>query len=252
MALTQGIERYERQILFGPLGEAGQAGLCGKIVLVAGVGALGTNVAGMLVRAGVSVRLVDHDTVELSNLQRQSLYDETDVAEGRPKVHAAAEKLQVCNSRVSIEPIVARIDPDNAAELVAGTDLIIDGVDNFAAKFALNRAACDADIPFIYGAVSGSYGLTKVIRPGRDACLCCLYCREPDRDSSETAATAGVIAPVVNVIASLQVAAALKILAGCDRDTVEDLVQVDVWDVEMCRIPVARRANCPACGGLIG
>lgn len=242
------LARYERQMLFRPIGAEGQERLCGSKALIAGVGALGTVAAGMLVRAGVSVRLVDHDVVELSNLQRQSLYDEADVASGRPKVHAAAEKLRAANSEVTVEAVVARIERDNAARLAEGMDVILDGVDNFAAKFALNEAAVRHGIPYIYGAISGTYGLTKVIRGGDCACLCCVYREEPDAGSSETAATAGVLSGVVNTIASLQVVAALKLLAGCEDETIDDLVQVDVWDGELRRIPVARTPQCRACG----
>ena len=242
------LARYERQMLFGPLGVAGQERLCESLALVAGVGALGTAAAGMLVRAGVSVRLVDHDVVELSNLQRQALYDEADVAGARPKVIAAADKLRATNSGVSVETVVERIDRENAARLAEGVDVILDGVDNFAAKFALNEAAMGHGVPYIYGAISGTYGLTKVVRAGDCACLGCLYRKEPDTASSETAGTAGVLAPAVNVIASLQVVAALKLLAGCGDEVTDDLFQVDVWDGELRRLPVLRRRDCAVCG----
>lgn len=244
------LARYERQMLFEPVGVTGQERLCEGLVLVAGVGALGTVAASMLVRAGVSVRLADHDVVELSNLQRQALYDEADVAAARPKVLAAADKLRAANSDVTVETVAERIDRESAARLAAGVDVILDGVDNFAAKFALNEAAARRRIPYIYGAISGTYGLMKVIRAGDCACLGCLYRDEPDADSSETAGTAGVLAPVVNVIASLQVLAALKLLAGCEDEITDDLFQVDVWDGEMRRIPVTRRSDCAMCGGM--
>jgi adenylyltransferase/sulfurtransferase len=243
-------QRYERQMLFRPIGQEGQERLKESSVVIAGVGALGTVCANMLTRAGVGhLRLVDHDRVELSNLQRQVLYDEDDVASQRPKVEAAAEKLRRINSGVRIEPVVARIEDSNARELLSGVDLVIDAVDNFRAKFTLNAAALELGLPMIYGALSGTYGLSLAILPGESACLCCVYCQEPDAGSSETAATAGVIAPTVNTVASVQVTQALKWLTGARDEVIRDLVQVDVWDCEMNLIPAPRRSDCAACGG---
>ena len=248
--------RYERQLLFRPLGEAGQERLRERTALVAGVGAIGCVAASILSRAGVgTLHLVDHDTVELSNLQRQLLYDEQDVAGGRPKAETAAEKLRLGNSDVAIIPHVERFTDDNAARLLQDVDLVIDAVDNFKAKFALNRACLAVGIPLIYGAVSGSFGMTMPVIPARTsaprtACLCCLYCEEPDAASSETAATAGVIAPIVLTIAALQCAQALKWLGGAADEMVTDVMQVDVWDGEFALLPVARREGCAACGGM--
>lgn len=244
-------DRYERQVLFGPIGPGGQEQIGRGTVVIAGVGALGTVAASMLARAGVGhLRLIDFDVVELSNLQRQVLYDEADVASGRPKAELAAMKLRRVNSSIVIEAQVARIEPENVLELVRGADVIIDAVDNFRGKFALNDAAIQLGTPLIYGALSGSYGLSLCVLPGETACLCCLYCEEPDRGSSETAATAGVIAPAVNTVASLQVSQALKLLVGARDALVTDLIQVDVWDVELNLIPTPRRENCSACGHL--
>lgn len=242
-------QRYERQILFAPLGRAGQGKLLESRVVIAGVGALGTVCSNMLTRAGVGhLRLVDHDRVELSNLQRQVLYDEDDVASGRPKALAAAEKLRHINSGIEIEPVVQRIEAANARELIAGADVVIDAVDNFKAKFALNAAALELGIPLVYGALSGTYALSLMVIPGETACLGCVYGSEPDAGSSETAATAGVIAPTVNTVCSVQVTQTLKWLIGARDEVVRDLVQVDVWDAEMNLIPVPRRADCPVCG----
>jgi len=243
--------RYERQVLFRPIGEAGQERLHERSVLVAGVGAIGAAAAMILSRGGVgTLHLVDHDKVELSNLQRQLLYDEADVAGGRPKAESAAEKLRRGNSDIQIIPHVERFTDENACPLLEGVDLVIDAVDNFRAKFALNRACLAAGIPLMYGAVSGSFGMMMPIIPGRTACLCCLYCDEPDPGSSETAATAGVIPPIVLTIASLQCAQALKWLSGATDEMVTDVVQVDVWEGEFALLPAARRANCAACGDL--
>lgn len=243
------LERYERQILFRPLGAAGQESLLASRVVVCGCGAIGAATAEMLTRAGVGyVRLVDFDRLELSNLQRQTLYEEGDI-QTRAKCEIAAERLRRINSEIVIEPVIAKIEADNAVELVAGTQVIVDAVDNFAAKFALNRAAVALGIPMVYAALSGSYGLTMTVRPGQTPCLCCLYCAEPDKASSETAATAGVIGPSVNAVASLQVSQVLQLLTGQPDCLPEGLLQVEVWDYELRTIKVARRADCAVCGG---
>lgn len=243
------MQRYERQMLFAPIGPAGQERLRNCTAVVAGVGALGSVAASMLTRAGVGhLRLVDHDRVELSNLQRQMLYDEEDVQAGRPKVEAAADRLRRANSDITIESHVARIADDNVSGLVAGADVVIDAVDNFRAKFALNAAALALGIPLVYGALSGSYGLVAPIVPRRTACLCCVYREEPDAGSSETAATAGVIAPVVGMVASLQVVEAIKLLTGHERELAPGLLQVDAWDYDLSTVSIPRRPDCPACG----
>jgi len=241
--------RYERQILFGPVGEIGQEKLLASRVVIAGVGALGTVCAQMFTRAGVGhIRLIDFDKVELSNLQRQVLYDEDDVAAGNPKVEAAAKKLKRVNSEIEIEAIIAKVTDENAVELLEGADLVIDAVDNFKGKWALNQAAVTLGIPLIYGAVSGTYGLSQFIIPGETACLCCTYCEEPDAGSSETAATAGVIGPTVETMASIQVCQAIKWLVGARDEVFRELVQMDIWDGEMNLIPTPQRTDCKICG----
>lgn len=241
-------QRYERQIFFGPLGEEGQERLLAATVVVAGVGALGTAVAEMLARGGIGhLHLVDHDVVELSNLQRQTLYEQTDVGAGS-KAEIAAEKLRRINSGVEIVPHVTRVTPENAVELLTGADVVVDAVDNFAAKYALNRSCHDLGLPLVYGALSGSLGVCLAILPGQTPCLACLYGDEPDRGSSETAATAGVIAPIVNIVASLQTAAVLKILLGAEDELPAGLVHFDVWDNEYHVIPLDRLGTCAVCG----
>lgn len=243
--------RYERQLLFRPLGAAGQERLKDSTVVIAGVGAIGAMAAMMLVRGGVgSVRLVDFDCVELSNLQRQMLYDEGDVAQRRPKAEVAAERLQGANADVRVSATVDRVTTENAAALIRGADVVLDAVDNFRAKWALNAAAVELGVPLVYAALAGSYGLVHAIIPGETACLCCLYCQEPDAASSETAATAGVIAPTVATVASLQVVQALKLLGGAREELVTDMIQMDVWDMELNLIPAPRREDCAVCGGL--
>jgi len=244
-------DRYSRQVLFQGIGEEGQRRIGKGRVLLCGCGALGSAIADGLVRAGVGfLRLVDRDFVELSNLQRQVLYDEQDIAEQLPKAIAAARKLAKINSTVTLDPIVADIDHTNMLALAKNVDLIVDGMDNFETRFLINDAALELRIPWIYGGCVGSNGQVMPIFPGETACLACLIGEVPGPGMTETCDTAGVIGPAVNVVAALQIVAALKFLAG-RRELIEPaLTIVDVWEGSLRNMSVARlreRADCPAC-----
>jgi adenylyltransferase/sulfurtransferase len=245
------LDRYSRQILFHGIGEAGQRHIRQGRVLLCGCGALGSAIADGLVRAGVGfLRIVDRDFVELSNLQRQVLFDEQDIAEALPKAIAAARKLTKINSTVELDPIVADIDHTNMLELASGTDLILDGMDNFETRFLINDAALETRTPWIYGGCVGSHGQVMPIIPGKTACLKCLIGDVPGPGMTETCDTAGVIGPAVNVVAALQVATALKFLSD-QRDLIEQaLLIVDVWEATLRKMNVANlreRSDCPAC-----
>lgn len=244
-------DRYSRQKLFYGIGAEGQARIEKGRVLLCGCGALGSAIADGLVRAGVGfLRLVDRDFVELSNLQRQVLYDEEDIAEELPKAIAASRKLAKINSSVALEPLVADIDHTNMLSLMNGVDLVLDGMDNFETRFLINDAALERNVPWIYGGCVGSHGQVMPIFPGQTACLRCLIGELPGPGMTETCDTAGVIGPAVNVVAALQVVAALKILSG-RRELVEPvLTVVDVWDGTLRKMNVAslrERSDCPAC-----
>ncbi|MEX0703951.1 MAG: ThiF family adenylyltransferase [Planctomycetales bacterium] len=247
------LDRYAKQILFASLGEQGQAKLREAKVLLCGCGALGSVLADTLTRAGVGeLRIVDRDFVELSNLQRQVLYDEADVESRLPKAIAAAEKLRRINRNVAIEPIVADIDHENILGFAAGRDLILDGSDNFEVRFLINDAALETGIPWIYAGVIGSHGQTMAVFPGRTACLRCLIEDVPPPGTTETCDTAGVLGPAVNVIASLEAVDAIKILSGQPQLVEPVLTIVDVWDGTFRRLNVGDlrdRGDCPACKG---
>jgi adenylyltransferase/sulfurtransferase len=200
---------------------------------------LGSAIASTLVRAGVGrMRIVDRDYLELNNLQRQVLYDEADVASGLPKAVCAAEKLRRINSEVEVEPIVADLSAANIHQLVAGVHVILDGTDNFETRFLLNDASLKYGIPWVYGGCIGSEGQTMTIVPGETACFRCLMPEPPPPGSAATCDTAGILAPVIQVIASLQAMEAMKLLVG-QRDRLNrDLVIVDVWENQMRRIPL--------------
>jgi adenylyltransferase/sulfurtransferase len=245
------LERYQKQLLFHGIGEDGQRRLAEGKALVVGCGALGSVIADQLVRAGVGlVRIVDRDFVELSNLQRQVLYDEADVAEQLPKAVAAARKLARINSTVRVEPVVADVDHTNILELFQGIDVVLDGADNFEVRFLVNDASLETGVPWINGGCVGSHGQVMTILPGRTACYRCLIPDEPEAGTTETCDTAGVLGPAVNVVSSLQVLEALKLLTGQTELIEPVLTVIDVWDGMYRRLrldDLREKSNCPAC-----
>ena len=249
--MTPELERYSRQILFREIGEDGQRQLLQNRAVLCGCGALGTVLAESMVRAGLGfLRIVDRDFVELSNLQRQVLFDEKDVAQRLPKAIAAAEKLKQINSSVSVEPVVADINHTNILSLIQGADLILDGSDNFELRFLINDASLTNGVPWIYAGVVSSHGQVMPIFPGQSACLRCLMERMPDPGTTETCDTAGVIGPAVQVIASFAAVDALKILAGHPERVSRTLTYVDVWEGTFRKLNIGdlrERGDCPAC-----
>jgi molybdopterin/thiamine biosynthesis adenylyltransferase len=243
------LRRYTRQMIHPAIGVDGQRALAEARVLIVGCGALGTHIADTLARAGVGfLRIVDRDFVELHNLQRQVLFDEDDLARGTPKALAATEKLRRINSTIAIEPIVDDANAANIAALIAGIDLIVDGTDNFETRYLLNDAAARAGLPWIYGGVLASYGMTLTILPGETACLRCLFPEPPPPGAAPTCDTAGVLAPAVALIAAIEAAEALKILTGARDATSRELLAFDVWRLTVDRLPALRQADCPTCG----
>jgi len=243
-------ERYSRQIRFAPIGEAGQRRLQSSRVLVVGLGALGSVAADQIIRAGVGfVRLVDRDFVELSNLQRQSLFDEEDIRSNLPKAAAAEAKLRRVNSSVQIEARVDDVNPANIEDYIADVDLVLDALDNFETRFVINDACAKHRKPWIYTAAVGSYGLVMPILPGTTPCLRCLLGNLPAPGTSATCETAGVIAPITHVIASIQVAEALKFLTG-NLDAADiRLLSYEIWSHRFQRIDVGDEAmaTCLVC-----
>jgi bacteriocin biosynthesis cyclodehydratase domain-containing protein len=248
-------ERYSRQILFHGIGEAGQEKLLAASAVLVGCGALGTVVANLLVRSGVGrLRIIDRDFVEPSNLQRQTLFEESDARESLPKAVAAERRLHAINSTVQVEGIVSDLTPGNAADLLAGFPLLIDGTDNFETRLLLNDVALSLRVPWIYAAAVGCYGVTMTVRPGESACLACLL--EGEHKSAEgggpmgaedTCDTAGVLNAAVGVIASIEAAEAIKLLAGKPEALHGRLISCDVWTGKFQSIRVARNPDCRAC-----
>jgi adenylyltransferase/sulfurtransferase len=246
------LDRYSRQMRVPGIGKAGQERLLNSRVTLCGVGALGTVLANTLVRAGVGhLRIVDRDFVEPSNLQRQVLFDEADVAGNLPKAEAAAVKLRQINSEVSVVPVVADINKSNIEELCRDADLILDGTDNFEVRYTINDVAVKLGKPWVYGGAVGTEGMTFTIVPGETPCLRCVFEASPGPGDVGTCETAGVLAPTVTIIASFQAAEALKLLAGKKEAINRELFVMNLWDNTTRRVKIAplagRKGKCPCC-----
>ena len=242
-------EKYSRQILFAGMGEEGQRRLSQASAIIVGCGAIGAASANLLARAGLGrLCIVDRDFVEPSNLQRQTLFDEADAREALPKAVAAERNLRSINSSVSVAGIVSDLTPKTAAELLTGFDLILDGTDNFETRFLVNDFAVQHGKPWIYAAAVASYGATLTIRPGITPCLACLLeSGGAAQGLEETCDTIGVLGPIVNLIASLEAAEAMKLLAGREEALHGRLLSCDVWTGRFQSIHVARNPDCRAC-----
>lgn len=245
-------ERYSRQTRYTPLGPEGQARLVASSVAIVGCGALGSAVAMTLARAGVGrLRLIDRDVPELSNLPRQVLFDEVDVAAGLPKSVAAAGQLARINSAVRFEPVVADLTSANAASLLAGVDVIVDGTDNFEARFLVNEFACRERVPWVHGGAIGAEGRVMTVVPGRTACLRCLVPEPPAPGALPTCDTAGIIGPAAVVVGAVEAAEAIKLLAGADGRVGNRLLVCDLWENVWKTIDLSAlaAAGCPTCRG---
>lgn len=243
------IERYSRQILFNGIGEEGQRRLLASRALIVGCGALGSAQAESLARAGVGkLRIADRDFVEASNLQRQTMFTEADAADRIPKAVAAASHIHEINSDIEVEAEVADVNHSNIESLIKGCDVVLDGTDNFATRYLINDACVKHEISWIYGAAVGSYGVTMTVLPHQTPCLRCVFEEAPPAASAPTCDTAGVIMPVISVVAAVQVAEALKLLTGQEESLNKSLMQFDMWRNEWRKInPGAPSADCPTC-----
>lgn len=242
-------ERYSRQILFDGIGEAGQSRLLASRALIVGCGALGSAQAESLARAGVGkLRIADRDFVEASNLQRQTMFTEADARDRLPKAVAAAGHISEINSDIQTEVEVVDVNHSNVERLIEGCDIVLDGTDNFATRYLLNDACIKHEVSWIYGAAVGSYGITMSIRPHQTPCLRCVFEEAPPAASAPTCETAGVIMPIISVVASVQVTEAIKMLTGHYDQLHNSLMQFDVWRNEWRKInPGGRAPECPTC-----
>lgn len=243
-------DRYSRQILFSAIGQQGQQKLTQARVAIVGCGATGSALSGLLARAGIgTLRIIDRDYVEPSNLQRQSLFDEADAAESLPKAIAAARKIASFNSQIVVEAKVEDLVPANIQALLEGMDLILDGTDNFETRYLINDFAIEHSRPWIYSAAVGSYAVTLNVLPGKTACLACIFPDSP-RGMVETCETSGILNSAVNLVASIAATEALKLLVGgADMKALRrTLLSFDVWTNEHAEISAEKpRPGCRAC-----
>jgi adenylyltransferase/sulfurtransferase len=244
-------ERYSRQVLFRGIGEQGQQKLLRARVAIVGCGATGSALAGLLARAGVgTLRIIDRDYVEPSNLQRQSLFDEADAAESLPKAIAAAHKISAFNSQIAVEPKVEDLVPGNIETLLEGFDVILDGTDNFETRYLINDYAIANSRPWVYCAAVGSYAVTLNVLPGQTACLACLFPDSP-RGIVETCETSGILNSAVNLVASIAATEALKLFVDgpAAASVRRSLLSFDLWTNDHAEIAAAKpRPGCRACG----
>jgi molybdopterin/thiamine biosynthesis adenylyltransferase len=245
------LERYSRQILFDGIGKQGQERLSDSRAVIVGCGALGAVHAEILARAGVGqLVLADRDFVETSNLQRQIMFEESDATSRLPKAVAAANRIARVNSMVEVEPVDADVNYETIEDLILGADVVLDGTDNFETRFLINDAAVKLDIPWIYGAAVGSYGVTMTIVPHVTPCLACLMEVMPAAGSGPTCDTAGVLMPIVAMVASIQAAEAIKVMTHNLEKLHHSLITVDSWDFQVRQIDVSSgidRSSCPVC-----
>jgi molybdopterin-synthase adenylyltransferase len=255
--LRQGVEnkkfeeRYSRQILFRGIGAEGQRRLAAGRVAIVGCGATGSALASLLGRAGVgTLRIIDRDYVEASNLQRQSLFEEKDAAESVPKAIAAARKLAAFNSEIEVGARVEDLAPGNIDVLLEGVDVIIDGTDNFETRYLVNDYAVKNSVSWIYAAAVGSYGVTLNVLPSKTACLACIFPEAPG-GMVETCETSGILNTAVNLVASIAATEAVKLLVGgaAAEQLRQTLWSFDVWTNQHAEIAAAHpRPECRACG----
>lgn len=249
MTSDEPAERHHRQILLPVIGRAGQSRIRAGRVCVLGLGALGSHTTMLLARAGVGfLRLVDRDVVEWTNLQRQALYEEEDVRAALPKAVAAARAVQRIDQAIAVEPVVLDVDAASITGLIADVDVVVDGSDNFELRYLLNDAALELGRPWVYGGVIGTHGSTMTIVPNETACLRCLFPDPPAPGSVPTCDTVGVLGPAAALVGALQASETLKLLVNDRAARNPGLFSIDLWNVEIARIAVERRPDCPACG----
>jgi adenylyltransferase/sulfurtransferase len=241
-------ERYSRQVLFPPIGEAGQQQLAKSRVAIVGCGATGSALASLLSRAGMGyLRILDRDYVEPSNLQRQVLFDEADAAESLPKAIAAARKIKSFNSAITVEPRVADLTPGNVAELLSDVEIVLDGTDNFETRYLINDFAVSQGVPWIYAAGVASYAVTMTVLPGETACLACVFPDSP-RGMVETCDTSGILNSAVNFVASIAATEAIKLAVGARDKIRRTLLSYDVWTSDYASIKTDKpRPGCRCC-----
>ena len=241
------LQRYSRQTMFGGIGIEGQKKLQLSKVAVIGVGATGTVIANNLCWAGVGfIRLIDRDYVELSNLQRQTLYTEEDAENQTPKAAAACEHLRRVNSGIELEPVALDVNSSNIETLISDVDLVLDGTDNLEIRNLINEASVKHGKPWIYAGVLAGTGMTFNIIPGQTPCLRCLSFDTPSVGTGPICRSAGVLNSITGIVASLASSEALKILIG-SPNVRKSLLTFDIWENWFKEVEINKKYDCPVC-----
>jgi adenylyltransferase/sulfurtransferase len=239
------LQRYARQIVLREVGPAGQRRLRDSSVAVVGAGGLGSAALLYLAAAGVGrITVIDDDRVSLDNLQRQVLHDTAGI--GEPKVHSALRRLDALNPQVRVRTVERRVDAGNAAETLRGHDVVLDGSDNFATKFAVNDACVAAGVAAVIGGILRFDGQVVVVPPGAP-CYRCLFRGEPPQGQVPTCSAAGVLGPVAGVVGSLQASEALRLLLGIGAPQSGRVLTVDLLDPRLRAVPFPADPDCAAC-----
>jgi len=240
------LDRFSRQVMLEEIGYNGQLKLKQAKVCVVGSGGLGNPIATRLVSMGVgSLRLIDRDVIELTNLHRQTIFDEGDV--GQVKVEVAARKLQRLSRECRIEPLAMSINEINAPEAIAGCDVVVDALDSVNARYALNKACIEAGIPFVTGAAVGVTGQVFTVMPGTSACYFCIF-PGLDEDSMPTCSIEGVHPSILSVVGGIEVAEAVKVIMGRKPPLSEKILHIDLEGMAFNTTRIFRVQECPVCG----
>jgi molybdopterin-synthase adenylyltransferase len=243
----QQIERYSRHIILKEVGGKGQKKLLDGRVLIIGAGGLGAPIALYLAAAGVgTIGIADADCVDLSNLQRQVIHFTPDI--GKPKVLSAREKMEAINPDIKVIPYETWVSADNILEMVRDYDFVIDGTDNFAAKFLINDACVLAGKPYSHGGILSFYGQTITVLPGESTCYRCIFPKPPPRDAIPSCSQAGVIGVLPGVLGTIQATEAIKFLLGKGELLANRLLTYDALEMRFREVSLRRNPNCPICG----
>lgn len=243
------MERYKRQVALAEIGIEGQELIRKSRVVIMGCGALGAMNASLLARAGIGrLILVDRDIVRVENLHRQVLFDENDAEEGLPKAVAAARALRKANSTIEVTDVVADVDHTNVLELIAGANAVVDGADNFELRYLVNEACVKLGVPFVFGAVLGTYGVQMTVVPREGPCLWCILPEIPRPGSVPTCESVGVLGTAVALVAALQATETLKVVTRRKSRLRGTLLGIDVWTGEHAEVRVERNEKCLVCG----
>ena len=243
---SKDLERYSRQVMLEEIGYEGQLKLKKAKVCVVGIGGLGNPIATRLVAMGVGkIRIVDRDVIELSNLHRQTMFDESDI--GQVKVEAAAKKLKKMNPAVEIEALPVSVNDYTALDIVEGCDVVIDGLDSVNARYSLNKACIKKNIPFVTGAAVGVSGQAFTILPKETACYHCVF-PALDEDSMPTCSIEGVHPSILSIIGGIEVAEAVKIITGKKPNLANRILHVDLENLEFVNTNTMKVEECPVCG----